>query len=164
MARQKTLILTGFGYAEYAFAAAAAVRAVGGDADCNGISRRRLPEFLSEEASARTAPKWKEIYLLGVSLTGDLETLADALKKLKAKGVKVVWISALPIHDDVAEAVGDALKVFYLEGSLLDAVGEAFKTDVSEFQVLLGNAKRVPVQMRPYFDLIAAAEFHYRNY
>ena len=164
MARQKTLILTGFGYAEYAFAAAAAMRAVGGDSECNGISRRRLPEFLAEEANARTAPKWKEIYLLGVSLTGDTVTLADALAKLKSKGVKVVWISAIPIHDDVAEAVGDALEVFYQEGSLLDAVGEAFNTDVAQFQALLGNAKRVPVQMRPYFDLIAAAEFHYRNY
>ncbi len=164
MARQRTLILTGFGYAEYAFAAAAAMRAVGGDSECNGISRRRLPEFLAEEAAARTAPKWKEIYLLGVSLTGDTVTLADALAKLKAKGVKVVWISAIPIHDDVAEAVGDALEVFYQEGSLLEAVGEAFNTDVSQFQALLANAKRVPVQMRPYFDLIAAAEFHYRNY
>ncbi len=164
MERLKTLILTGFGYAEYVFAAAAAMKAIGADADCMGISRRRLPEVLSGLAATVDKPKWKAIFLLGVSLTGDTERLADALPGLKAKGVKVVWISGLPMHADVAEAIGDNLEVFYLDGSLLDAVGAAFQTDVSPFWALLGSGKRVPAQMRPYSDLIAAAQFHYRNY
>ena len=46
------LILTGWGYAEYVASAAVALKALGGRADVCGVSRRRLPELLSELASA----------------------------------------------------------------------------------------------------------------
>ena len=42
------LILTGWGYVEYVAAAAAALKALGGDADVRGVSRRRLPELMEE--------------------------------------------------------------------------------------------------------------------
>ena len=47
------LILTGWGYVEYVAAAAAALKALGGDADVRGVSRRRLPELMEELADAR---------------------------------------------------------------------------------------------------------------
>ena len=47
------LILTGWGYVEYVAAAAAALKALGGDADVRGVSRRRLPELMEELAAAR---------------------------------------------------------------------------------------------------------------
>ena len=90
----ENLILTGWGYAEYVASAAVALRALGGKADVLGVSRRRLPEFLLELAAVRGTPRWKRIHILGVSLSGDPETLAAALAKLKAKGVKAAWISA----------------------------------------------------------------------
>jgi len=52
------LILTGWGYAEYVASAAVALKALGGRADVCGVSRRRLPELLSELASERGAPRW----------------------------------------------------------------------------------------------------------
>ena len=82
---EKNLILTGWGYPEYVVSAAVALKALDGQADVRGISRRRLPEFLSAPDG-----KWSNIYLIGVSLSGDVPTLANALKKLKAKGVKVM--------------------------------------------------------------------------
>ena len=93
------LILTGWGYPEYVAAAAVALKALDGRADVLGVSRRRLPEFLSERAAERGTPQWKRIYLLGVSLSGDPETLQAALAKLKAKGVSVAWISAIEMPE-----------------------------------------------------------------
>ena len=49
-----TLIITGWGWKEYAVAAAIALRAVKGQAEVMGMSKRRLPEFL--EGCGR---KWK---------------------------------------------------------------------------------------------------------
>ena len=89
-----SLILTGWGWKEYAVAAAVLLKALGGKADVRGMSKRHLPEFLSEEGA-----KWKRIYLLGISLGGDEKLLADALKDLRKKKVEVVWISGLQMSD-----------------------------------------------------------------
>ena len=88
-----TLILTGWGWKEYAVAAAAALRALDWDAETMGMSRRRLPEFMEDEAA-----KWKRIVLVGLSLAGDEPRLVRALKALKGR-TRVVWISALPMSE-----------------------------------------------------------------
>ena len=75
---EKTLILTGWKYTDYAVAAALALRHFK-SADILGMSRRRLPEYLEGVTD------YAEILILGVSLTGDTERLAKALKALKAK-------------------------------------------------------------------------------
>ena len=57
----ENLILTGWGWNEYAVAAAVALRALEGQADVRGISRRRLPEFLHAEVRVRAGRgKWDE--------------------------------------------------------------------------------------------------------
>ena len=76
----KILVLTGWGWKEYAVAAAAALEALGGDADVMGMSKRRLPEFMEAEAGS-----WKRIVLVGLSLGGDEARLEKALKELKGK-------------------------------------------------------------------------------
>ena len=40
------LILTGFGWSEYAVAAAVALKGLDGKSDVAGVSKRRLPEYL----------------------------------------------------------------------------------------------------------------------
>ena len=55
MGNGRDLVLTGWGYAEYVASAAVALKALGGRADVYGVSRRRLPELLSELASERGA-------------------------------------------------------------------------------------------------------------
>ena len=76
----ENLILTGWGYAEYVASAAVALRALNGRANVLGMSRRRLPEFLSELASERGTPRWKRIYILGVSLRATLRRLPLRLR------------------------------------------------------------------------------------
>ena len=164
------LILTGWGYAEYVASAAVALKALDGRADVYGVSRRRLPEMLSELASERGTPRWSHVYVLGVSLSGDPKALADALAKLKAKKVAVTWISALDMPDDVTELLDGLMDVRVYDSSLLEAVGQSFGADVDEYMPFLnrdrgtGNRERGAAETRAYFDLIATAQFYYRNY
>ena len=71
MNAREDLVLTGWGYPEYVAAAAVALGALDGRAEVKGVSRRRLPELLSELATERGAQRCRRVYILGVSLTGD---------------------------------------------------------------------------------------------
>ena len=62
MEKNDDLILTGWGHAEYVAAAAVALKALGGRADVKGVSRRRLPEFLSQLAAEEGEPRWKRLF------------------------------------------------------------------------------------------------------
>ena len=166
--KRGNLILTGWGYAEYVASAAVALKALGSGADVYGVSRRRLPEFLGELAGERGTPHWKHIYLLGISLSGDPESLKTALARLKAKGVEVTWISALEMPEHIAALIDGVMKVRCYDGSLLEAVGQTFGVDVEVFMpFVVGRSprdRRMSADVRAYFALIDAAQFYYRNY
>lgn len=164
MDRNENLILTGWGYAEYVASAAVALKALGGRADVYGVSRRRLPEFLSELASERGTPKWSHIYMLGVSVSGDPNVLAEALAKLKAKNVSATWISAFEMPEGIAEQLGGLVEKKVFDSSLLEAVGRSFGVDVEQYMPLLKEPKRVTSEIKAYFELIATAQFYHRNY
>ena len=168
MAKSGHLILTGWGYAEYVASAAAALKALGGGADVYGVSRRRLPEFLGELAGDRGTPRWKRIYLLGLSLGGDPESLRTALAKLKAKGVEATWISAIEMPEHLAALLDGILHVRCHGGNLLEAVGQAFGVDVAPLMPFATGRpphdRRVSADVRAYFTLIDTAQFYYRNY
>ena len=164
MEKHTNLILTGWGHAEYVTAAAVALKALKGDADVMGVSRRRLPELMEEIAERKKGDRWSVIYLLGVALIGDPPRLAAALAKLKEKGVKVTWISALEIPEEAAEALNGLMEVKVFDLTLLEAVGHVFGADVGPYMPFLKEPKRVSAETREYFTLIAAAQFYYRNY
>ena len=71
----ETLILTGWGWNDYACAAALALRHIR-RADILGMSTRRLPEFLNEVTG------YKNILILGIGLAGAPELLRKAVDKL----------------------------------------------------------------------------------
>ena len=164
MDKNENLILTGWGYAEYVASAAVVLKALRGDADVKGMSRRRLPEFLAELAAERGVPRWRRICLLGVALTGDPDVLSAALAKLKSKGVAVTWISSLAMPAEVSASLGGLLDARVYDSSLLEAVGAAFEVDVAEFMPFLKARNKVPADVRAFFTLIDAAQFYYRNY
>jgi len=163
MGKCDNLILTGWGYAEYMASAAAALKALNGNADVRGVSRRRLPELMEEVAERKKGDRWPAIYILGVSLVGDPERLAAALGKLKKEGVKVTWISALEMPGDVAATLKGLLDVRVFDLSLLEAVGRSFGVDVDPYTPFV-NRERGTAETKAYFSLIAAAQFYYRNY
>ena len=158
-----TLILTGWGWKEYAVAAAAALRALDGNAETMGMSRRRLPEFMEDEAA-----KWKRIVLVGLSLAGDEPRLARALKALRGR-TRVVWISALPMSASQKKEIAPLVKTVECEGgpfngSLVKAVGVAFGADVSRFLPFVKEDAKAPKSVVAYHELLSAAMFAYRSY
>ena len=164
MEQNGNLILTGWGYAEYVASAAVAYRALNGDADIFGVSRRRLPEIMEEIAHRKKSERWPAVYLIGIALTGDPDRLAAALAKLKADGVKVTWISALEVPEEAAGLVEGLMDIQVYNSSLLEAVGLAFSLNVAEFMPFLKAPGRVPADIRAYFKFIDTAQFYHRNY
>ena len=160
---ERTIILTGWGWKEYAVAAAAALKALGGKAEVRGMSKRRLPEFLEQDGD-----EWNRIVLVGLSLGGDEARLAEALRLLKGKAA-VIWISGLPMSESQERSLAPLMKVHQygggpFNGSLVEAVGKAFKTDVAEFLPFAKEGAKIPKSVSPYRELISAAMFAYRNY
>ena len=163
------LILTGWGHVEYVAAAAAALKALEKDADVLGVSRRRLPELMEEIAERRegreaSARRPKRIYIVGVSVSGDPARLADALRRLKARGVKTTWISALEMPEEAASALAGLVETKVYDASLLEAVGQALAVDVEEFVPFLKSERKSTADIRAYIAFIQAAQFYYRNY
>ena len=150
-----TLILTGWKYMDYAVAAALALRHFG-TADVLGMSRRRLPEFL-EEVSGYT-----EIVILGVSLTGDAERLAKALKNLKSKNIKVTWISGIAFPEWMGDDIRCNLESYVNDSdSVSIAVRECYKRKEGELAVYSDDSQLIGKQ---YIEFKEAAEYFYRNY
>ncbi|MBQ4198924.1 MAG: hypothetical protein II649_03470, partial [Kiritimatiellae bacterium] len=139
---EDNLILTGWGWKEYAVSAAVTLRALNGRADVMGMSKRRLPEFLEAEGRG-----WKHIYLIGLSLGGDEERLAAALKSMR--GTMVTWVSALPMSDEQERLIAPLLDVRKVDGelfngSLVKAVGHVFDVDVADVLPYAVEGGKVP--------------------
>ena len=165
----ENLILTGWGYVEYVAAAAVALKALNGNAAVYGVSRRRLPELIGELSDRRGdrgsgSRSCRRIYLIGVSLVGDPKQLAAGLSKLKAKGVKVSWISVLEMPEEAKEHLDGLMETKVYDASLVEAVGQAFSRDVKEFMPYLKGSAKAIADVRDYFAFIEAAQFYYRNY
>lgn len=113
----KNLILTGWGWKDYACAAALALRKYP-DSDVLGMSTRRLPEFLDEVNG------YQQIILLGIGLTGNPELLLKALTRLHSQGVQLHWLSALPFPESLSEEIRSKLDVFVMEADTLTIKGD----------------------------------------
>ena len=160
-----TLILTGWGWPDYAGAAALVWRRFP-NAELRGVSTRRLPEELGELSDGTYA--YTRIIILGVGLSGDPERLIATLKALKTRRVAVEWVSALSLPDSLPTDVGLLLDVRVDDGA--DGITEAAariygkpEDDKLErrIQELLRLSSRVGETWR---ELLDAAMFAYRNY
>ena len=156
----KSLLLTGYGPTEYAVAAAAALRGLGGKADVVGASRRRLPEMLE-----RLAPDARRVFVLGVSLGGDETRLAAALKTLRKDSVSVTWISAVAASEAQTRNMLPLMESVVDDGAtLLDVTGRVFGVDVAPLAPYADESDRASATVRDYRELFEAAQFHYRYY
>ncbi len=153
----KTLILTGWGWKDYACAAAVALRKYP-DATIQGISTRRLPELLCEVSG------YEQIFLLGVGLTGNPELLQKAVKKQTGKGTEIFWISALPFPESLSKETASKIEQFVNEtGCLTDAVADFLQVPYSDIVPYISeNPKKELVKQ--YHLLLDAAMYFYRNY
>ncbi|MBR5838547.1 MAG: sigma 54-interacting transcriptional regulator, partial [Victivallales bacterium] len=150
----KTLILTGWGYHSYAFAAAMVLKRYP-QADILGMSRRHLPEYLEEVNG------YDEIIILGISLTGDAERLAKALKLLKQNGIKVVWLSSIDFPESIGDDVRSNLESLVDGDDVTDAVGTKYGLDLHDFMELWDENTSIG---QKYGEFIEAAGYFHRNY
>lgn len=161
MPMKNNLILTGWGRAEYAAAAAVALRAVG-EADVIGVSMRRLADVLERESVGRSF-----IYVLGVGFGDDEEAFATAASKIAAQGVVIAYLSMFEMDGTVRrllETVGVKLCVLPKAKSLVD-VAEEF------FDVKMDDLRRFAVERKDgdegriarYQELFRAAGYMYRT-
>ena len=155
-----TLILTGWGWKEYPVAAAIVLKAVGGEADVAGISRRRLPEYLETYTG-----KHSRIILTGVSLCGDEPRLAAALAALQRRNIEVVWISVIDFTPEQRETLQPLLTAMvYPSMSLPEAVCKAMNVGINHFAPYAVEGRKSSGAVRAWHELIDAAMFAYRNY
>ena len=151
-----TLIITGWGWMDYACAAALALRHFE-RAEVVGMSTRRLPEFLSE------VDGFKEILILGVGLVGNPKMLQNALERLAKKHVRVCWISAIDLPEDSFPDGCPELEVFVRDASLTECVGMYYGIPCDDLLPVLEEKTRDQTAQR-YHLLLEAAMFSYRNY
>lgn len=154
----KTLIITGWGWKDYAFAAALALRYCK-EADVLGMSVRRLPEFLGEVQGYRS------ILILGVGLGGNSVLLSKGLARLAADKVKTTWISALPLPQAIADTVRGKLECHVVADadSITDAVSRVLNIPADDLAQLLQD-KKATAQAKSVHLLLDAAMYMYRNY
>lgn len=150
------LILTGWGWKDYACAAALALRHFK-SADIRGMSTRRLPEFLNEVTG------YKEIVILGVGLTGNPELLTKAVAKLTGKGVKISWISAIPFPESLSSELQSKMEIFVDGDGITDAVSRFYGIPYDDIAPISNDEKKTPF-VRSYLLLLEAAMYVYRNY
>ncbi len=151
----KRLILTGWGWKDYAAAAALALRK-NPTAFVYGVSARRLPEMLAASTD------YDEILICGVNLSGDPAALMKSLQKLKTKGVAVTWASCMDLPDIIPAGINDLMKVFIATDSVTGAVAELYHLEYKDLLPLVNE--KPTAESQPYFRLLEAAMYAYRNY
>lgn len=168
---KKNLVLTGWTRPEYVAGAAAVLEALKGNADVMAVSMMRLASVLSE-----CNAKYATVYVLGVGLKRNIGEILSALKALKARKIKTVWISALPVAPEFAaevclEGVDPAERGFdelldTPKETLVDAVAAYFtKLDRESVKFYRAYAKGVEDRtsiVGKYQTLIDAAGFIHR--
>ena len=150
----RTLILTGWGNKDYACGAALALRHYK-QADILGVSKRRLPDFLENVSG------YKEIAILGVSLTADAERLAAALKSLKERKVLVRWLSVYDFPEWMGKEICDNLESSICGSDMLEAVSQTFNLPCSDIGRILRETDSLG---RRYSIFLEAAMYYYRNF
>ena len=166
----KRMIITGWGLPEYAPAAAMLLRcAFDCRAEVQGASQRHLPAALE-----RCAEGYSEVYVLGVGLVVAPKDVAAALRRLKAGGVKVWWISGCTMPRDVAIEFmardGGSLfdRIVVNDGDLLKAVQKAFpkqitSRDVEAFRRYASGKVKADSDENLYRHLFLAADWKHKN-
>ena len=171
-AMEKNLILTGWSKNAYLAAAAAALAALDGKADVAGVSMNALAGVLAERAA-----KYSAVYVLGVGLVKNIPSILEALKSLKQKHVKSVWLSGMPVAPEFAAEVcidgEDPAKRGFDElvdtpsDSLVDVVARYFGTlendDVRFFRAYEQPAKDPGSAVAKYQSLIKVSGYMHRT-
>ncbi len=157
----KSIIITGWGWHDYACAAAVALRKLS-NADVQGKSMSRLGEFL--EDTFKGNPIYDQVIIVGIGWRGEPDNIISLLKKIKDQGVKIIWFSTLDLPGWMPEEIHDyvEINVDYGADTLTEIVGKYFNEPYKQLLPLVaGNRSKQYMAWNMLFD---TAMFYYRSY
>ena len=157
----ETLILTGWGWHDYACAAAVALRKYP-DADVRGMSMGRLLSSIKDVSEEKGA--YEQIIILGIAWRGEPDDILAVLKTLKQEGVRVTWISCLSLAAWLPCEVNEymTIEINNKDLSLTQATAEFYNEEYKDLLPILENkpqGKALAWKM-----LLDTAMFYYRSY
>jgi len=163
----KKLILTGWsvGYAVPAMIALTKFP----DSIVKGVSKRRLPELLAELAETNGSLP-QEVVILGVALSGNPHLLSKAVRILKKRGVRVVWISVYSVPNSLGVNLQGLFSETIIDenADFCDLISDYFQVrknfaDVTRLKRLYRPSNKLDPSEKWAVALIEAASFRYRT-
>ena len=155
----RILILTGWGLPDYAAAGAAALRAFP-EAEIRGVSKRHLPEMLATLGKA-----YDQVFILGVSVSGTADEVAQVVNQLAESGTSVTWVSCLDLPpESVQLGKGTALQLRIETGCscLTDVVRATFDVGIDDLLPFVEKATDRKSLVFLYQELFQAAGYAHR--
>jgi len=157
--KNNVAIITGWGWADYACAAAVALRKFK-SADVFGMSQRKLPVRLTELSKNKNC-SYKKIIIIGIGMNTDSKMLITAIEKLKKKKIKFIWISAYNLPYKLKNIITD-----FEEGkeeSLTKTTADYFNLKFDDLIPLTINSKNhLSGKNLERYLLIQSAQHRYR--
>ncbi len=163
---KKVLILIGAGYTVNKCAASLIVGNLGKDCDvriCEVSKTRvhiRLEEYLNKDI--------EQIFMIGTSLVNKFNEVAKVAKKISKKEIEMIWISAIPIFNEVqSKELEKYINLYYKEKCILDITRTYLK--VQKGDELFKHLNKVICEGRSdndtkVADLINAVSSRYRRF
>ena len=157
--KNNVAIITGWGWSDYACAAAIALRKFK-SADVSGMSQRKLPIHLTELSKNKKC-SYNKIIVLGIGMNKAPKMLINEIEKLNKKKVEIIWISAYNIPYKLKNIVAD-----YVEGkeeSLTKTTADYFNLKFDDLIPLTFNSKNhLSGKSMEQYLLIQSAQHRYR--
>jgi len=155
------LILTGWGYHDYACAAAVVLRK-SPDSEVQGKSMARMTETMVALADDREA-HYDNIFILGIPWRGEPSEILKALKMLHSSGTKITWISCYPIALWLPEKINKYIQIYVDDTANLTTItGKYLKVKFLDLLPIVSkNAYKGDV---PWSRVLDMAMFYYRAY
>lgn len=158
----ETLILTGWGWHDYACAAAVVLRKYP-EADIKGMSMGRLPSCLKDISENKTN-SYMNIIILGIGWRGEPDEILIILKKLKKQGSEVVWISCLPFPERLPKEITKQLNIQVDDNDLwlTQLTANFYQQECQDLLPMLENNPKG--KALAWKLLLDTAMFYYRSY
>ena len=159
------MILTGYGWIDYACAAAVLLRKYP-KAEVCGVSKGRFPEFLSDIAM-QSDKLPSHIIILGVGLTSDFPRLLNAVKKLHSDNVKLEFFSVLPMEQPATEKSLEKYMEIHIDENcarLAEFINAHYQIQAEDLCELALDKQDKNAHLNTWYYLIQAAMHQYRAY
>ena len=174
--KERSLVIAGIGRVDYALSAAVIVHQLGLDkTEIFCTSTARLAMHMGEFAGRKNPPG--KIVIMGIGLHHTPLELLKAVKRLREKDSSVIWISKIPLPEDMPKETAETIEIVCREDIPLYQIAvERFGGEFPAFAEIEKAGTEAEAGAKParkgdadnggraYADLINACYYHYRNF